>query len=91
MLADAGVELGITGNYPMPVISIEESEQALAQAMATIQQSLVEETDEVSLLQSWYGLSDYHLSGVNCFRRFDRSVPFWVSARPLRCHHATNC
>lgn len=46
MLADAGVELGINGNYPLPVISIEESEQALAQAMATIQQSLVEETDE---------------------------------------------
>lgn len=64
MLADAGVELGINGNYPLPVISIEESEQALAQAMATIQQSLVEETDEVSLLQFWYGLSNHHLSRV---------------------------
>ena len=75
MLADAGVELGINGNYPMPVISIEESEQALAQAMATIQQSLVEETDEVSLLQLWYGLSDYHLSGVNCSRLIVASFP----------------
>ncbi|CAK0781020.1 hypothetical protein CVIRNUC_005258 [Coccomyxa viridis] len=44
MLADAGVELGV--NYPLPVISIEESEEALAQAMATIQESLVEVNDK---------------------------------------------
>ena len=48
MLADAGVELGV--NYPLPVISIEESEEALAQAMATIQESLVEVKDKASLL-----------------------------------------
>ena len=45
MLADAGVELGV--NYPLPVISLEESEEALAQAMAAIQQSLVEVNDKV--------------------------------------------
>ena len=46
MLADAGVELGV--NYPLPVISIEESEEALAQAMATIQESLVEVNDKAN-------------------------------------------
>ena len=46
LLADAGVELGV--NYPLPVISIEESEHALSQAMAAIQQSLVEDNDKVS-------------------------------------------
>lgn len=48
LLADAGVELGV--NYPLPVISIEESEHALAEAMAAIQQSLVEVNDKVSYL-----------------------------------------
>ena len=46
LLADAGVELGV--NYPLPVITLEESEHALSQAMAAIQQSLVEVDDKVS-------------------------------------------
>ena len=52
MLADAGVELGV--NYPLPVISIEESEATLVQAMATIQESLVEVNDKASILQGHY-------------------------------------
>ena len=38
MLADAGVELGVT--YPFPVISIEESEEHLQMAAQVIQDTL---------------------------------------------------
>lgn len=47
MLSDAGVELGV--NYPYPVVSVEESESALAHAAAIIQQSVVNQSDEVRL------------------------------------------
>lgn len=38
MLADAGVELGVT--YPYPVISLEESEEHLQIAAKVIQETL---------------------------------------------------
>lgn len=53
LLTDAGVELGV--NYPLPVISLEESEHALSQAMAAIQQSLVEVNDKVRQLPVHWG------------------------------------
>lgn len=39
VLADAGVELGV--NYPLPIISLEESRAQVAHACSVIQQSLV--------------------------------------------------
>jgi hypothetical protein len=45
LLDDAGVELGI--NYPYPIVSVEDSEAALARAAAVLQQSLVDHSDEV--------------------------------------------
>lgn len=48
MLADAGVELGVT--YPFPVISLEESEEHLQMAAQVIQDTLAASMAEPQVL-----------------------------------------
>ncbi len=59
------MELGV--NYPLPVISIEESEHALSQAMAAIQHSLVEVNDKVRQLPMHWGFKRALLVS-SCYR-----------------------
>jgi hypothetical protein len=47
ILSDAGVELG--ENYPLPIVTVEESEHALALAAAVIHKSIVVENGPGSL------------------------------------------
>ncbi|KAK9843673.1 hypothetical protein WJX81_001963 [Elliptochloris bilobata] len=62
LLADAGVELGV--NYPLPLITLEESRAALARASAVIEQAMVPALDGVALARAVAGRAAAAPSGA---------------------------